>query len=183
MAHFKEIVIKGWNRFQNTTTFKIIRFITNSAAVALLITAVIFVYQEYEEQKRTDKIVDELQGISRDMLEVQRGISTRYLGIFPDYIEVANSVIESVSPGDSIIIFEDVLYYGFLSRPKEFIEMNQVLLSHAKNGDPVTVVYYDEDARVFHRMIREEFISPVYFSKMNQSMRTSAGGRNAIDSY
>jgi len=174
MSESNSFVKGSWERFRQTSFYKMARFITNSASVALLITAALFLYQEYEERDRADKIINNLQDISKDMVKVQSGISTRYLGIFPNYIEEANHLLKGCKDRDSIIIFEDVLYYGFLSRPEAFVEMNKLLLSHADGGGTVTIVYYDEDGRTFHRMIREEFISPSLYATMERDRRTSS---------
>ena len=170
-----------WNKFKESVVFKIARFITNSAAIALLITAILFVYQEHEERERSERIISNLQDISEDMLTVQKSISTRYLGIFPSYIQVVNELFRTSSPKDTIIIFEDVLYYGFLSRPEEFVQMNRQLLSHADNGGSVIIVYYDEEGQTFHRMIREEWISPSLYAAMERE-GDSAGQDKSLDS-
>lgn len=169
----KNFIKQLWERFKNSVVFKILHFIVNSAAIALLITAILFVYQEHEEQVRTERIIANLQDISSDMISVQQNLSTRYLGIFPGYISEVNDLLKKCSPKDSIVIFEDVLYYGFLSRPKEFVQMNQLLISHADAGGAVTIAYYGEDGRTFHRVIREELISKGLYSLMEKERRAS----------
>lgn len=181
MGKFRQL----WDKFQESAVFKIGRFIANSAAIALLITAILFVYQEYEERERSDRIISNLQGIAQDMMGVQKSLSTRYLGIFPNYIQVVTNLLEESAPKDTVIIFEDVLYYGYLSRPKEFLQMNRRLLSHADSGGPVTIVYYDEDGRTFHRMIREEWISPALYASMEKERNVklnSIGEIRSLDS-
>lgn len=162
--------------------FKIGRFITNSAAIALLITAVLFVYQEHEERARTEKIITNLQDISTDMLSVQQSLSTRYLGIFPNYIQAATDLLQSCNPKDTIIIFEDVLYYGFVSKPEEFVKMNNLLLSHAVDGGNVTIVYYNEDSRTFHRMVRENLISSSFYGSMENERKNNTSRSQARQS-
>ena len=152
----KQTFKRLWKRLQRSYFFKIVNFISNSAAIALLITGVLFVYQEHEERERTEKITS-------DLLSVQQGLSTRYLGIFPEYIGEVNNMFKQCAPKDTIIIFEDVLYYGFTSKPEEFIKAAQLLLSHADAGGSVTIVHYDEDEKTFHRMIREELIPAEYY--------------------
>ena len=171
-----------WARFKDSPLYKIGRFITNSAAIALLITAVLFVYQEHEERARTEKIIHNLQDISTDMLSVQQSLSTRYLGIFPNYIQVANDLLQNCSPKDSIIVFEDVLYYGYISKPEEFVKMNNLLLSHADDGGNVTIVYYNEDGRTFHRMVREALISSSFYGSMENERRSNTNRSQARQS-
>ena len=150
---------------------KIGRYIVNSAAIALLITAILFLYQEFEEQKRADSILNNLQDISSDLVSVQESVSTRYLGIFPDFIPVINEQLRTKAPEDSVVIFEDVLYYGFLSKPEEFTQLNLALLSHSDNGGKISVVYYDINGRVFHRMVQEQRIHSSYFSALDSERR------------
>lgn len=148
-----------WTHFKESPLYKIGRFITNSAAIALLITAILFVYQEHEERARTDRILTNLEDISSDLVDVQMSLSTRYLGIFPNYLEQINLLYDGISPRDSVIIFEDVLYYGFLSRPEEFEKMNRHLLTHADSGGKVTIAYYDPSGRTFHRMMKDLLVA------------------------
>lgn len=178
----KKLSIKElWGRFQQTLPYKIGRFLANSAAIALLITAILFIYQEYEEQERADKIIENLQGISGDLLDVQKSVSTRYLGIFPDYLEEINGLYDGIAPEDSVVVFEDVLYYGFLSRPEAFTAMNRKMISHADAGGKVTIVYYNPAprSRIFHQMMRDLLISPEFFGDMVFERRRQTGSRES----
>ena len=179
----KGFLKQSWARFKESAVYKILHFIVNSAAIALLITAILFIYQEWKEEERSDNIIKDLEGISENLLVVQGSLSTRYLGLFPGYIQNVNELLRESSPKDSVIIFEDVLYYGFLSRPAEFVEMNELLLAHADSGGVVTIVHYDEDGRTFHRMICESKISTALNAEMNRELRASfASKRGDTDS-
>lgn len=70
---------------------------------------------------------------------------------------------------------EDVLYYGFMSKPKEFYEMNKKLFDHAMMDGSVIIAYYNFDQSrvpvskdIFHNMIKEEFISHDNIIKMKK---------------
>lgn len=170
----KQKIKDYWSKLKDTTIFKIARVIGNSASIALLITAILFVYQEVGERERTDHIIENL-------LSVQNSISTRYLGLFPGYIHEVNELLQDCPPKDSIIIFEDVLYYGFVSNPEEFVHMNQLLLKHADEGGHVTIVYYNENGRTFHRINRESLISSTLYAAMEKE-RNSRQSVNSKES-
>ena len=158
---------KFYAAFKRTFIYKIAQFIVSSAAVSLLITLVIFAVEQKEDEERTDAMIGNLQDISGNLLEVQNSVSTRYLGIFPDYLTEVNSLLEKREVGDTIVVFEDVLYYGILSKPADFIKMNHMLLSHMDEGGHVTIVHYNPKGRTFSRMVRESRISPEYFAAMD----------------
>ena len=164
---------------KDSLVVKIFRSLVSSAAVALVITLVIFIVEQKGDAERTDKLVENLHTISDNLLGVQNSVSTRYLGIFPDYLSEVNDLLSNVHQKDSVIIFEDVLYYGILSKPENFIRMNQQLLSHADRGGSVTIAYYDVEGRIFHRMIREQRILPEYFADMDDELRLQRNRKGA----
>ena len=173
--------ISFWRRtykaFKNSFIYRIVQFIISSAAVSLLITLIIFAVEQKEDAERTDRMIGNLENISGDLMAVQNSVSARYLGIFPDYLTEVNSLLAEREPQSEIVIFEDVLYYGILSKPEDFTKMNHMLLSHIDNGGKVTIVYYDPDSWTFHRMVRESRIAPEYFATIDQERR--ALGRRA----
>ncbi len=67
---------------------------------------------------------------------------------------------------DSIIIFEDVLYYGLGQEPDQFKEMinNLVQLSH--DGHHITIAYYGIDTRMFTEVVQETRIDENYIMKL-----------------
>lgn len=172
-----------WRRlyiaFKKSVIFKIGQFIVSSAAVSLMITLIIFAVEQSEDAERTDAMISNLEDISGDLLDVQNAVSTRYLGIFPDYLTEVNSLLEMRAPKDTIVIFEDVLYYGILSKPADFIKMNHMLLSHMDEGGHVTIAHYNPEGRTFRRMIRESRVAPEYFAAMDierDSLRRRSAG-------
>lgn len=172
---------KLYTAFKNSVIYKIGQFIVSSAAVSLLITLIIFAVEQKEDAERTDAMIYNLESISGDLLDVQNAVSTRYLGIFPDYLTEVNSLLEKRNPADTIVIFEDVLYYGILSKPESFIRMNHMLLTHMEEGGHVTIAYYDIEGETFHRMLREQRISPEFFSQMDAELETALGTAAAKD--
>lgn len=143
-----------------------------SAAFGLLFAVVCFVYDichDSAQDKQLEESIDKL-------VRIEQSLSTRYLGIFPEYISEIGGLFENVAPSDTIVIFEDVLYYGIKSRPREFYCMNKQLFEHALNNGSITVAYYDfkrTDSKpvwvdIFHKMIMESRINSKYHSLMNE---------------
>ena len=143
-----------------------------SAVFALLITLIMFFIQERENSRQLDKI----QSISENLSYVQNSLTTRYLGTYPSYVGIIetlfNEVLKSSSTQrDSIVVFEDVLYYGIVSKPSEFIRINDLLIQLAKKGYNITIAFYDTHGRQFSSMIEQEYISPQYFIPMQNDIR------------
>ena len=152
---------------KNAVTFwtkNILKWATNSAMFGMLITFAIFFYQEYESAKQAKAIVDNL-------VYVQKSLSTRYLGIFPNYLNQINELLEIARPNDTIVIFEDVLYYGFVSKPDEFKAMQKKLISLSDSGCHVTMAYYNPKGRNFKRMIIDQYIATDISARMDQERR------------
>ncbi len=143
---------------------KLYKLITNSAIFGMIITFAIFFYQEYESAKQAKDIVDNL-------VYVQKSLSTRYLGIFPNYLNQINELLETAQPNDTIVIFEDVLYYGFISKPQEFKKMQKRLISLSDSGCHVTMAYYNPEGRNFKRMIIDQYIATDISAQMDQERR------------
>ena len=167
------------NAFKRSFIYKIVQFIISSAAVSLMITLVIFAVEQKEDEERTESMIDNLEDISGNLMAVQNSVSTRYLGIFPDYLAEVNNLLAEREPDSEIVIFEDVLYYGILSKPEDFTRMNHMLLSHVDGGGKATIVYYDPQGWTFSRVIRESRIAPEYFVSIDQERR--ALGRRASE--
>lgn len=155
-------------RLKQSRFYRSINAFASSAIIGLAITLIIFIYKVYSSNKQFDETVDRLNSISHSL-------STRCLGKFPAYISEINDVFSSLESGDTVIIFEDVLYYGIKSEPVGFSKLQQSLLNHSRQGGKVIVAYYDNHARgigdpwktVFHRMILESRISPKYLSQIS----------------
>lgn len=177
---------KTWRqRIKGTRGYEIMSAFIKSAAVALLFAAVCFIYDVYhdsEQDKQLEASIEKLENIenSVEQLEkIKQSLSTRYLGIFPEYITEINALFENLIPSDSVIIFEDVLYYGIKSRPNEFYNLNVQLFNHALNDGSLTVAYYDDHNSdnnpvmddLFHKMIIESRISQKFHADLNESRK------------
>lgn len=139
-----------------------LKVLAGSASFALVLSLIIFLYQEISTKRDFMRVVDNLT-------QIENSLSTRYLGIFPEYIKNINTLLGDVileqktsEKRDSVIIFEDVLYYGIRSDAEGFKNMLQNLITIANNGSHITIAYYDVKGQPFNQMLRDELISNKY---------------------
>lgn len=167
-----------WKKFSKSFTV-----ISNSASFALLLSILFFSYESIENSKETEAVTENLIGIQqsldpmvKELTEIQNSLSTRYLGIFPVYIENINKLLgEAMTSNvnshinDTVIIFEDVLHYGVLSAPDGFKRLMKNLLVLSDGGCKITIVHYATDSRQFKQMVSDELIpSDVQLSYRNE---------------
>lgn len=155
------------------------KIITGSATFALFLSIAFFVFETIDSKKDT-------LGIVKELTFVKNSLSTRYLGLFPQYIDGENGINELLNeayksysqldasgeahPIDSIIIFEDVLYYGVRSCPHGFRKMNEMLIRLANKGCTIFIAYYSPHGSAFSQMVREGLISQKYIADYNQDV-------------
>lgn len=161
-----------WQRIKQSGFYRSINTFASSAIIGLGITLIIFVYKVYSGKKQFEETADRLDNISRSL-------STRCLGKFPAYISEINDIFATLETGDTVIVFEDVLYYGIKSDPMGFSRLQQLLLNHSRQGGTVIVAYYDNHSKgsempwtsVFHRMVIESRIAPMYIPEISAERR------------
>lgn len=157
------------------------KLITGSATFALFLSIAFFVFETIDSKKDTLGIVNELT-------VVKNSLSTRYLGLFPQYIDGGNGIIELLNeayksysqpdasgelhPIDTIIVFEDVLYYGIKSCPQGFRKMNEMLIRLANKGCAIFIAYYSPHGSAFNQMVREGLISQKHMADYNQDINS-----------
>lgn len=173
---------KFWRYLHTTGVYRIINFISKSATIGLLITLVIFVIEWRRSDLQDEESRENFNATLTELNQIQQSLSTRFLGIFPGYITDICSLFLNIEPGDSVTVFEDVLYYGIKSRPHEFQRYNMQLIKHALSGGHVLVAYYDHKLdstagkpvweNVFHKMIMESRISADHINEMVLERRT-----------
>lgn len=139
--------------------FNILKRISQSASFALLLSVAFFAYEMSSGARETKEVVKNLE-------KIQGSLSTRYLGLFPEYIDNINNLLNDAIENqnlsnnrDTVIIIEDVLYYGISSDPSGFRKMIENLLTLSNNGCHITIAYYDVNGRPFKQMIRDKMIS------------------------
>lgn len=149
-----------------------LRLILDSATFALLFSVVLFLFEIVSSTRESEKIVDNL-------VDIQNSLSTRHLGLFPEYISNINSLLADAiehqdghPQRDSIVIFEDVLYYGIRSDAEGFRTMIENLLTLTNHGCYVTLAHYAVDGRPFKHMIRDKFISHQYQKEYRDDMQS-----------
>ena len=133
------------------------------APIGLILSIIFFIVSTYSANRSTEKLVDNL-------LQIEQSLSTKYVGIFPNYLPQINELLEDAQKNDTIIIFEDVLHYGIFSSPDEFKEMTYKLLDLSKTNK-ITIVYYNIDSsqnRIFRRSIQESRIKMQYLGKLSK---------------
>lgn len=133
--------------------------IFQSATFALLLSVAFFAYEMNSGAEESKEIVDDLKAI-------QNSLSTRYLGLFPEYIDNINDLLEQAiehqdkhEAHDSVIICEDVLYYCIRSDAQGFRDMLTNLVILSEKGCPISIAYYDTKSFPFKNMINNSLIS------------------------
>lgn len=144
--------------------YKIGRYILGSAPFALLLSLLLFWVEMYRSDKDGEEMINELKLI-------EQSLSTRYIGIFPDYLAQINDIFEDTKSNDSIIIFEDVLYYGLFYTPLEFKKMIANIVDLSNKGHDITIAYYGTDTWMFREVVQESRIKQEYLSKLKIDVR------------
>lgn len=160
-----------FEKLKKSRTYGIIKAISTSAVVALFLSFAFFTYDVYKENNQEKRNNEHFEKTVQQLDKIKESLSTRFLGSFPSYLTEINNVFNQLQPQDTVIIFEDVLYYGIKSRPTAFCRFNHLILNHARQGGTVVVAYYDNHpknvpfwASVFHRMIVDSRIDAAYLS-------------------
>ena len=164
------------HKLRKSKAYELLGTFIKSAAVGLLFAVICFVYDVYQDSEQDKK----LEASVNKLVNIEQSLSTRYLGIFPEYISEIGVLFDEVEPSDTIVVFEDVLYYGIKSRPKEFYHLHVKIFDHMMNGGSMTVAYYNikkTDLKpswenIFHKMVVESRISSKYHTIMNESRRS-----------
>ena len=137
-----------WKKLKASKAMRFVKIVSESASLALFLSIIFFAYEMVENMQESKEMTDNL-------VKIQNSLTTKHLGIFPNYLPSINDLFREATPGDSIIIFEDVLYYGFRSKPDEFKSYNRHLLELRNGGSHVIVAYYDPNGIAFHQMVQE----------------------------
>ena len=139
---------KFWKKIKDSKTMSYVRIVTESAAFALLVSVILFAYE------MTDNMQDS-RAVTENLLKIQNSLATRYLGEFPNFVPDINDLYSVAKSGDTIVVIEDVLFYGINSASDDFYEAHHKLLDLAANGSPVTIVYYRPKGLTYNLMMQE----------------------------
>ena len=66
------------DKYRNKKWYRICKVIMDSASFALILSVAFFAYEIFVGKKETKEVVDNL-------IEIQNSLSTKYLGLFPDF--------------------------------------------------------------------------------------------------
>jgi hypothetical protein len=115
-----------------------------------------------------------------NLTHIEQSLSTRHIGIFPDYLDKINQLLyETPRMQDDttkIIIFEDVLFYGAFYNGTAFKEMMRQLSELSEKGKKIVIAYYDnnEDMRkgkMFREVVQESWMRQQDLSALSQERR------------
>jgi hypothetical protein len=101
-----------------------------------------------------------------NLKQIEQSLSTRHIGIFPDYLEEINKLLAETPQNDSfqVIIFEDVLFYGAFYNGAAFKKMIQHLSELRLAKKKIFIAYYDNDkdnwrnSRMFREVVQESWM-------------------------
>ncbi len=151
-------------KIKGSLIYKAGRFLLTSAPFALLLSVVLFWVEMHESSKESEETITNLE-------RIEQSLSTRYIGIFPDYLAKINEILEKTEEGAPIVIFEDVLYYGIFSKSDEFKIMIQNLINLSNNGHRITITHYGTDTPMFRAVAQESCVEKEYMVKFKSERR------------
>ena len=121
----------------------------------------------FGEAKNSEKLVENL-------VEIEQSLSTRHIGIFPDYLDEINELLSETSLTDTarIVVFEDVLFYGAFYDGEAFKDVveNLVKLSHSRK---IIIAYYESSSdmrrgRMFREVVQESWMRQTDLPRLRQ---------------
>lgn len=157
-------------KLKNRKFVRITKIITGSATFALLLSIVFFAVESYSNMKESQELTDKLKEQSDNLMKIQSSLSTRYLGEFPNFLPNISELYSHVKVGDTIIIMEDVLFYGINSDPAQFYNSNLQLMDLANKGVHVMVFYYRPRSMTFDMTINEWALSPACYKEYKETL-------------
>lgn len=167
MLNIKIRIIMKLIFFEKFRSHKLVRFakiVAESASFALLVSIVLFAIQMYDNMQESKEL-------SQNLLNIRNSLSTKYLGKFPDFMPDINRLYGNATAGDSIVVLEDVLFYGINSAPKDFYESSLKLFDLAANGSPVMISYYKPGGMVYSYMLQEMLLSQRNYIDYRDTLR------------
>ncbi|MBR5433892.1 MAG: hypothetical protein IK117_05610 [Bacteroidales bacterium] len=182
--------------FFSSKFFNFWKIILSSAPFALLLSIIFFWYQTYSNEK-------DVNGLLSNLRQIESSLSTRNIGIYPDYLIYINQFVlsdkgetnmeanlrEVASKGkEKYVIFEDMLLYGaFTKDTTSFQEM--VVSMKNKDSRSVSLVYYKVGGVMresnYYRNIRErwiprEYMTDIYMERKNVFSKRRIRGVDSI---
>lgn len=155
--------LKFIEKLRSNKFMHVMKIVAESATFALVVSLVLFAIQMFNNMQESKQL-------SQNLLEIQNSLSTKYLGKFPDFMPDINRLYGDAKAGDSIVILEDVLFYGINSAPIDFYEANLKLFDLAANGSPVMISYYIPDGMAFNFMLQEMLLTQEHYKNYRDTL-------------
>jgi hypothetical protein len=141
------------------------------------------------QAKESEQLVANLQ-------HIEQSLSTRHIGIFPDYLDKINNLLSETprngEDSSKIVIFQDVLFYGAFYNGHAFKEMVRQLSELSGEGKNIVIAYYDNSddrrkGRMFKEVVQESWMRQQDLGKLAaerselmSNLRKNASGGNAF---
>jgi hypothetical protein len=149
---------------ENSFFVKAYKMITILAPFGFILSIAFFLVQT----RRSEKLVENL-------VEIEQSLSTRHIGIFPDYLDEINFLLSETPIKDTtkVVIFEDVLFYGAFYNGTAFKEMIANLLKLAAQNKRIIIAYYGNSdniraGRMFREVVQESWMRQTDLGKLAQ---------------
>lgn len=155
--------LKIIEKLRSNKFMHVAKIVAESATFALVVSLILFAVEMFNNMQESKQL-------SQNLLEIQNSLSTKYLGKFPDFMPDINRLYGDASAGDSIVILEDVLFYGINSAPKDFYEANLKLFDLAASGSPVMISYYIPDGMAFNFMLQEMLLTQEHYKNYRDTL-------------
>jgi hypothetical protein len=135
----------------------------------------------------------ETKELVNNLVHIEQSLSTRHIGIFPDYLDKINKLLHETPREDEdsskIVIFQDVLFYGAFYNGQAFKKMIYQLSELSRSGKHIVIAYYDNDnnsndmrkGRMFREVVQESWIRQQDLRKLaseRQKLRQSLRKNN-----
>lgn len=155
--------MKIWNKIKSNKLMHVLKIVSENASFALFVSIIFFSIEMFRN-------MEDSQGMTENMLKIQNSLTTKYLGNFPDFLPDIDRLYSEVIKGDSIVVLEDVLFYGINSAPKDFYETTAKLLNLAANRVPITIAYYEPNSFAYNLTIQEWMLSPTCYKNYRDTL-------------
>ena len=139
------------------------------APFGLILSIVFFMIQAKESKQ-----------LVGNLTHIEQSLSTRHIGIFPDYLDKINLLLSETpcpqADSSKLIIFEDVLFYGAFYNGTAFKEMIRHLTELANKGKQITIAYYAHgenmgSGRMFRETVQESWLRQQDLKKLTTERR------------
>jgi len=157
----------------------LLKVIKTILSIGFTIGFALYVLQYELEKNDKDfvKTLEKFEEIGTSLKEVEMALTTKHIGIFPEYLKEINALLlESLEPNKEIqrfIILQDLLFYGAFYDRDGFKKMLKLLaeLARKKPDTEIIIAYYDNsnnwyESLLFREVVQSSWIDTLYYGKM-----------------